>query len=303
MNTMPQMPGHLAPVAMQQRMPAQHGQPVAQTPLPGNTGIVPPHMLPPTQVGMVPGVPGSMGLNPGGPVMTPGGGGTGAPVHGGGASALPSPLRPVLGDFRNTAGGGFDTTGFHNALSAYMAAQHPGAGAGGPATGGTTPATGGTAASPTSALTNFADSAGMQFAQQQGANVLNNLYAAHGQVQSGAAAKALQTFGQNTALQQYFPMYTNLLQGQQAMGLGAAQGIAGVGSAYGNAVSGAGQNYANSVGNLNSSLGNAIGQGALNIGNANANNAAIRGGANAGMWGTIGSSLGNIASSFAAPRY
>jgi hypothetical protein len=34
-------------------------------PAAGNTGVVPPNMLPPTNVGMVPGVPGSVGLNPG----------------------------------------------------------------------------------------------------------------------------------------------------------------------------------------------------------------------------------------------
>lgn len=50
-------------------------------------------------VGMVPGVPGSMGTNPaaGGPVMTPGGGGTGAPVMAGSPQG-PSPNN-ALGTF------------------------------------------------------------------------------------------------------------------------------------------------------------------------------------------------------------
>ncbi len=157
--------------------------------------------------------------------------------------------------------------------------------------------------SPTSALNNFANSAGMQFAEQQGANVLNNMYAAHGQVQSGAAAKALQSYGQNTALQSYFFPYMNYLTGQQAMGAQAASALNGVGSSYGSAVGAAGQNYANAAGNINSNMGNALSQGALNIGNANANNAAIGGLANANLWNTVGSQVGNVASSFVQPHY
>jgi hypothetical protein len=141
--------------------------------------------------------------------------------------------------------------------------------------------------SPTDALHNFANSAGMQFQQEQGANALNNLYAAHGQVQSGAAAKALQNYGQQTALQNYFMPYMGLLGGQQAIGAQSGAAIAGVGSSFGNTAAGINQNSAN-----------AIGQGAMNIGNANANQAAIGGLANANMFNTIGGQLGNVASSY-----
>lgn len=153
------------------------------------------------------------------------------------------------------------------------------------------------------ALNNFANSAGMKFTMQQMADALNNLYAAHGQIQSGAAAEALQDRAGDIALQDYFFPYMNYLTGQQAMGLNAASAINGVGSSYGSAVGAAGQNYANAAGNINSSMGNALSQGALNIGNANANNAALHGYANANLGSTIGSALGSVGSSFFAPRY
>jgi hypothetical protein len=141
------------------------------------------------------------------------------------------------------------------------------------------------------ALHNFANSAGMQFQLEQGANALNNLYAARGQVQSGAAAKALQSFGQNTALQNYFMPYMSLLGGQQAIGAQSGAAIAGVGSNFGNAAASINQNSAN-----------ALGQGAMNIGNANANNAIIGGLGTANMWNTVGGQLGNVASSYFANR-
>jgi hypothetical protein len=151
------------------------------------------------------------------------------------------------------------------------------------------------------ALSNFANSAGMQFALQQGANTLNNLYAAHGQIQSGAAAKALQSFGQNTALQNYFFPYMNYLTGQQNMGENAAAALNGVGSSYGANVGNLGQGYANGVTNINQGAANAIGQGAYNIGNAQANQAAINGYGQAGIGSAIGSGLGQIGSSFFQP--
>jgi hypothetical protein len=141
------------------------------------------------------------------------------------------------------------------------------------------------------ALHNFANSAGMQFQLEQGANALNNLYAARGQVQSGAAAKALQSFGQNTALQNYFMPYMGLLGGQQAIGAQSGAAIAGVGS-----------NFGNTAANINQNSANALGQGAMNIGNANAQQAAINGMGTANMWNTIGGQLGNVASSYFRSR-
>jgi hypothetical protein len=151
------------------------------------------------------------------------------------------------------------------------------------------------------ALNNFANSAGMKFAEQQGANAVNNLYAAHGQLQSGAAAKAISNYIQNMALQNYFMPYMNYLTGQQAMGAQAASAIGGVGSSYGGTVAGMGQNYANAASNINNGMGNALGQGAINIGNANANQAIIGGLANANLGSAIGSGLGQIGSSFFQP--
>jgi hypothetical protein len=164
-----------------------------------------------------------------------------------------------------------------------------------------TPTTAPATNTPTTALNNFANSAGMQFAEQQQANMLNNYYAGHGALLSGAAGKAFQDRGSQIALQNYFFPYMSYLGQQQAMGAGAASSIAGVGSNFGNTVANLGQNYANAAGNINSNMGNAIANGALNVGNANANNAAIGGLANANMYNTIGSQIGNVASSFIHP--
>ncbi len=175
----------------------------------------------------------------------------------------------------------------------------PGASVGTPLpTGGTTtgapaggtpaaPTTGGTPAvtpiSATSALNNFANSAGMQFQLQQGADTLNNMYAAHGALQSGAAMKALQDYGQQTALNNYFMPYMGLLGGQQSVGAGAASSVAGVG-----------QNFGNTAANINAGMGSNIQNGANSASNA----ALLRGQANANMYSGIGSALGGLASSF-----
>lgn len=157
------------------------------------------------------------------------------------------------------------------------------------------------AISPENALSNFANSAGMKFAMQQMANGVNNLYAAHGELQSGAAAKEIQDRAGQMAIQNYFMPYMQMVQAQQAMGAQAASSIAGVGSNFGNTVAGMGQNFANSATGINQNMGNALSSGALNIGNANANQAIIGGLANAGIGSAIGSGLGQIGSSFFAP--
>jgi hypothetical protein len=143
------------------------------------------------------------------------------------------------------------------------------------------------ALSPQDAFKNFTDSAGMQFQLEQGANALNNLYAAHGALQSGAAMKALQGFGQQTALNNYFLPYLGLLGNQQSIGAGAASSIAGVG-----------QNFGNTAATIAANQGQAIGNGA----DAVANSQLVRGANNANMDAGIGSALGNIGSSFFAPR-
>lgn len=148
----------------------------------------------------------------------------------------------------------------------------------------TTPATPAvTPQTATSALDNFANSAGMQFQLQQGTNALNNMYAAHGLLQSGAAMKGINDYAQQTALNNYFMPYMGLLGGQQSVGAGAASSIAGVG-----------QNFGNAAAAINGQMGNALQGGADAAGNA----ALLRGQNNANMYGSIGSALGGLASSF-----
>jgi hypothetical protein len=150
-----------------------------------------------------------------------------------------------------------------------------------PVGGSTTPAT--TPITAQNAFNNFANSAGMQFQLQQGENAINNGYAARGQLQSGAALKGLQDYGQKTALNNYFLPYLGLLGGQQATGVGAASSIAGVGA-----------NFGNTAANINAGMGQNIQSGA----NAASNAALLKGQANANMWSGIASGIGNFASSF-----
>jgi hypothetical protein len=139
-----------------------------------------------------------------------------------------------------------------------------------------------------SAFNNFANSAGMQFQLQQGTNALNNMYAGRGSLLSGAAMKGIQNYGQHTALNNYFLPYMGLLQGQQATGAQSGAAIAGVGSNFGNTVS-----------SIYGGQANAIQSGA----DAASNAALLKGQANAGLYNTLGSSLGNLASSFIQPSY
>jgi hypothetical protein len=189
--------------------------------------------------------------------------------------ARPTVGPQVLGN-RNP---GLITGGTTGGTPAPAAPPPPPATAGAPAS--TTPAM--TPQTATSALNNFANSAGMQFQLQQGTNALNNMYAAHGLLQSGEAMKGIQGYGQQTALNNYFMPYMGLLGGQQAVGAGAGSSIAGVG-----------QNFGNTAAAINGQMGNAIQGGA----DAAANAALIRGQNSANMIGSIGSSLGGFASSF-----
>jgi hypothetical protein len=152
-----------------------------------------------------------------------------------------------------------------------------------PSVGNTSAPPGVTPISASTALNNFANSAGMQFQLQRGGEMINNNYAAHGQLQSGAAMRALQDYGQQTALNNYFMPYMGLLSGQQSVGAGAASSIAGVGA-----------NFGNTAANINAGMGANIQNGA----NAASNAALLRGQANANMWSGIGGALGGLASSF-----
>jgi hypothetical protein len=139
------------------------------------------------------------------------------------------------------------------------------------------------ALSPQSAFNNFAHSAGMDFQLQQGTNALNNLYAARGVLQSGAAMKGISNYAQQTALQNYFLPYMNMVGGVSSQGLNAGSAIAGVG-----------QNAANTAASINSNMGSSINAGAQNIGNLQLANGQNQ----ANMWGRIGGALGSFGSSF-----
>lgn len=108
------------------------------------------------------------------------------------------------------------------------------------------------------------------FREQQGMQAINRSAAARGGLQSGAALKEAQRFGQGLASEEYGNAYNRfmanranqmaLLQNAAQTGFGAAQGI-------GNAAVGAGTNLAANYQNL----GQAVGQGLVNTGSAYAN--------------------------------
>jgi hypothetical protein len=169
-----------------------------------------------------------------------------------------------------------------------------------PATGGTTPAPVTPTATPidyNAAFDNFKNFIGYDFALKQAMDALNNQYAAHGQLQSGAAAKGIADYATQMAQQGAAFPYLNYLSGQQNMGATAASSIAGIGSNYGNSAANLGQNYGNAVTGINAGMGGAIQNGA----NGTANGAILGGLANAGMYNNIGSALGNLGSSIFAP--
>lgn len=85
----------------------------------------------------------------------------------------------------------------------------------------------------------FRNSTGYQFRLGEGMDAVTSAYAGIGGLQSGAAMRGINEYGQNFASNE-FGNYMNALGGQQAVGAGAASSLAGVG-----------QNYANTVINSN----------------------------------------------------
>jgi len=83
----------------------------------------------------------------------------------------------------------------------------------------------------TSAFDQFRNSTGYQFRQQEGMNALNAGYAGAGVLQSGAAMRGAQEYGQNFASNEY-SNYMGLLDNQQRLGLSATLGQAGLGQSY-----------------------------------------------------------------------
>lgn len=96
----------------------------------------------------------------------------------------------------------------------------------------------GAAAAPSaaSAFDQYRNSTGYQFRVDEGNKAINQGYAARGQLESGAAMKALQARGQNLATDD-FKDYLGLLGNQQGVGLSAGSALAGVGQQYAGTVS------------------------------------------------------------------
>lgn len=105
--------------------------------------------------------------------------------------------------------------------------------------------------SPQTAFDNYRNSTGYQFRLNQGMNAVNSGWAGRGLLQSGAALKSLNDYGQGMASAE-FGNYLGALGNQQALGQSSASALAGVG-----------QNYANSLASINSSKADAIGNAAL----------------------------------------
>jgi hypothetical protein len=83
----------------------------------------------------------------------------------------------------------------------------------------------------TQGFDNFRNSTGYQFRLGEGMNALNSGYAGSGVLQSGAALRGAQEYGQNFASNE-FCNYVNLLDNQQRMGLAGATTQAGLGQNY-----------------------------------------------------------------------
>lgn len=124
------------------------------------------------------------------------------------------------------------------------------------------------------AFDNYRNSTGYQFRYNQGMDALNTGWAARGMLNSGAAIKSAQEYGQNIASGE-FGNYLNALGNQQGVGLSAAGAQAGVGT-----------NYANTISANNNALAS-----------VQANAALARGQNTANMWGTAASALGQIGGS------
>ncbi|HWV59146.1 MAG TPA: hypothetical protein VN034_00715 [Sphingopyxis sp.] len=127
------------------------------------------------------------------------------------------------------------------------------------------------------AFKNFQKSTGYQFRLGEGQRALNTGFAGKGALNSGAAMKAMATYGQNLASGE-FGSYMNALTGVSNQGLSAANAQAGVGT-----------NLVNAVSNNNNLSAGALGNQAF----ANAN-------AQGQLWGAAGNALGNIGSAFAS---
>jgi hypothetical protein len=159
----------------------------------------------------------------------------------------------------------------------------------------------------------FYDTPVYQFPLQQGLEAVNANYAGRGALQSGAAMKAIEQYGQQSAAGGLRD-YMSYLGNQSAIGANAAAGQTGVNGNFANSIAGASSNFANSAnalgsnyaGNLvgiNTNLANAQGQSAQNIGNINSNAAIANANNSNAMVSGIGNALGGFAGSFGYSPY
>jgi hypothetical protein len=210
--------------------------------------------------------------------------------------------RPMLADYATPAA-------YAAAAKAWRGGVDPAApavpAAGGAAPAPAVPAAGGAAvpaaATPSAAdaFNTFANSAGAKAMLAAGADSINNLYAAKGALNSGAAMKSLEDYSQTTMLNNYLMPYMSMLGGQQAVGAQAGSAVAGIGSSYGNTVANINSGLANASTGINAGIGGAF----QNSADAAANAAIAKGYGQSQLWGTVGSSLGNIASAYAPRPY
>lgn len=121
------------------------------------------------------------------------------------------------------------------------------------------------------AFDTFRNSTGYQFRLNEGLDAVNSGYAGAGTLQSGAAMKGINEYGQNFASNE-FGNYMGYLGDQAGMGYGAAGAAAGVST-----------NFANSAANLAQQNGNNLANAA--VAKANNNNA---------LYGGIASGIGTI---------
>jgi hypothetical protein len=119
----------------------------------------------------------------------------------------------------------------------------------------------------TNAFNTFTNSDGYKFRVGQGINAVDTGAASRGALDSGAAVKAEQTYGQGMASDE-FGKYMGYLGNQQSVGLAAANGLAGVGTAYANATSSNNNNAAGAAGSAAYNSAAAINQGIGGVANA-----------------------------------
>lgn len=102
-----------------------------------------------------------------------------------------------------------------------------------------------------SAFDTFRNSTGYQFRLGEGLDAVRSAYAGIGGLQSGAAQRAINEYGQNFASNE-FGNYMNALSGQQAVGAGTASSLAGVGQNFAGTV--INSNNLNSANQMNAQL-------------------------------------------------